>query len=116
MDLTRYTFYNKFVVTGTYTPYGGSPVSDVEAVFSKGANPGRESGKGLTANIRSVEANWTRLVLKQSQVTVEPPVESIYNDGTYDWQIVSAEDTGAGAWRCEAFRLNSERPMGRGRR
>ena len=115
-DLTRYTFNSKFVVTGTYTPYGGSPVADIEAVFSKGANPGRESGKGLTSNIRAVEANWTRLVLKQSQVATEPPTESLYNDGTNDWQIVSVEDTGAGAWRCEAFRLNTERPRGRGYR
>jgi len=115
-DLTRYTFNRKFVVTGTYTPYGGSAVPDIDAVFSKGANPGRESGKGLTVNIRHVESNWTRLLLKQSQVAVEPLVHSTYNDGTYTWEILSAEDTGAGAWRCEAKREDTVRPRGRGRR
>ena len=115
-DLTRYTFNKKFTVTGSYTPAGGSTVSNIDAVFSKGANPGRESGKGLTSNIRHVEGNWTRLLLKQSQVTTEPPVHSIYNDGTYNWEIVSAEDTGAGAWRCEAKRRDTVKARGRGRR
>ena len=114
VDITRYTFNSKFTVTGTYTPKGGSAIADVEAILSKGSNPGRESGKGLTVNVRAVEANWTRILLKQSIVTTEPPIFSTFVTGSDTWEIVTAEDTGAGAWRCEAKK--QERSRGRGRR
>ena len=101
-DITPHLFNGVFDVAVTYTPSGGSAVPNLRAIFSQGSAPGRESGKGLTGNIRGSEATWSRILLKKSQVPVAPPVHSKVNDGTDDWDIVSVEETNMGSWRCEA--------------
>lgn len=101
-DITPYLFNGTFDKAVTYTPSGGSAVPNLRAIFSEGSAPGRESGKGLTGNIRGSEANWTRILLRQSDVPVKPITHSTVNDGVIDWDIVSAEETNMGSWRCEA--------------
>lgn len=101
-DLSDDIFDGEFDVAATYTPSGGSPVA-VRAIFMEGSEPGRESGKGLTENIRGSQAGWCRVLIRVSEVATKPEVHStIVDDNSITWDIVSAELTRAGTWRCNA--------------
>ena len=101
-DLSADIFDGEFDVTVSYATTLGGVGTDVSAIFSQGMDPGRESGKGLTASTRGIQAKFSRIILKQSEVATAPPIHSTVVYGGDTWDILSAQDTGAGTWRCEA--------------
>ena len=102
VDLSDSIFNGTFDVAITFTPKAApsTPVPNLRGIFSNGNTPGRESGKGLTSAIRGVQASFSRVLVKQSEIPIQPVVHDTINDGTTDWDIQSSEDTGAGTWRC----------------
>ncbi len=122
-DLADDLFDGTFDVSVTYTPAGstrgsfGTPVPDLRAIIYQGADPGRESGKGLTEAIRATEASFARILLKQSEVAAKPGEHSTVTeaDGTV-WDILAAENTRAGTWRCTCKEEDSINTRRGGRR
>lgn len=109
-DLADDLFDGTFDVSITYTPTGGSPTANLRAIIYQGADPGRESGKGLTEAIRGTEAGFARILLKVSEIATKPDVHSIVEEAdSTKWDILAAENTRAGTWRCTAKRKDSVR-------
>lgn len=79
-----------------------TPGTTVQAIIYEGNDPGSEAGKGVTRPARSLEANFGRIILQQSEVSTKPEVHAIVTDGTSVWDILSADDTKVGTWRCTA--------------
>lgn len=85
-----------------YTDKNDVTPVDAAAIISEGFDPGSEAGKGVTKTARKIEANFGRILLKQSEVTTKPGVHAIVIDDGVEWDILSADDTKAGTWRCTA--------------
>jgi len=115
-DISHYFITKEFILTGTFTYADATEVEDVVGILQRGQNPGRESGKGLTQNIRAVEANFGILNFQQLQLTDEPTVHSKFVVDDTTWDILSAEDVGSGFWRCEAKKVGTVNSRGRFRR
>jgi hypothetical protein len=103
-DLSNDIFTGDFDIPATFKTDKDATAIDVRAIIYEGFEPGRESGKGLTSQMRGVQAGWVTIILKQSEVADKPKVHSFVNDGSEDFDIQSADNTRTGTWRCKAKR------------
>lgn len=101
-DLADQIFNGTFDVPAVYKTDEDAVGITIQAIISENFDPGQESGKGLTKNMRGGEAHWASIVLKVSDVPVRPPVHSIIEEGGEAYDIKSSERTRAGTWRCIA--------------
>lgn len=101
-DLSNDIFNGDFDVPATFKEDKDAATIDVRAIIYEGFEPGRESGKGLTSQMRGVQAGWVTIILKQSEVLNKPEVHSFVSDGTNEYDIQSADNTRTGTWRCKA--------------
>jgi len=103
-DLSNDIFNGDFDIPATYKTDKDATAINVSAIIYEGYEPGRESGKGLTSQQRGVQASWATIILKQSEVTTKPQVHSFLDDGSGEFDILGADDTRVGTWRCKAKR------------
>ena len=101
-DLADQIFNGTFDVPAVYKTDEDDAGTVVRAILSENFDPGQESGKGLTKNMRGGEAHFASIVLKVSEVPVRPPSHSIVEEGGETFDIKSSERTRAGTWRCIA--------------
>jgi len=101
-DLADQIFNGTFDVPVVYKTDSTDPGIAVRAIISENFDPGQESGKGLTVNMRGNEARWVNIILKVSEVAERPPIHSQVTEGGDTYDLVAADKTRAGTWRCKA--------------
>ncbi len=100
-DLSDQIFNGTFDVPVVYKTDSADTGITVQAIFSENYDPGQESGKGLTRNMRGNEARWATILLKVSEVAERPPIHSQILEGGDVYDLVAAEKTRVGTWRCK---------------
>jgi hypothetical protein len=100
-DLADQIFNGTFDVPVTYKTDASDVGTEVLAIISENYDPGQESGKGLTVNMRGNEARWVTILLKVSEVAERPPIHSQVIEGGDTYDLVAADRTRAGTWRCK---------------
>lgn len=99
-DLADQIFNGTFDVPVVYKTDSADPGITVQAILRENFDPGQESGKGLTKNMRGNEARWMTVLLKVSDVAERPPTHAQVIEGGDTYDLVGAEKTRAGTWRC----------------
>jgi len=101
-DLADQIFNGSFDVPVVYKTDSADVGINVQAIISENYDPGQESGKGLTKNMRGNEARWATILLKVSEVAGRPPIHSQILEGGDVYDLVAADRTRVGTWRCKA--------------
>jgi hypothetical protein len=95
-DISSQIYLPDLTRTARVEPVEGKAFT-VRAFIEEGSDPGQESGKGLTREIRGVVAGFSRICIKIKDYECPQLEDKIHMDEKC-WKVTSVEDSKGGDW------------------